>query len=757
MSGGSNKWSRVGILTATLGIMIVIPILVFLPYLLRDDLLLGPRSGLGTDISYRHWPDLTYYARVLREERVIPLWDDAVAGGRPLAGDPGILWLYPFALVFLAVSPALAFNWLAVLHIWIGGVGQYLFLRRGLCLSRWASLLGSVAYMLSPKVISHLAGGHVGLVYGAAWIPWALLGTHWATRGDWKGTLLAGLALALQLPTHIQIPFYTAWLMVAYALWRLLSSRTLVHWKGRLTAVAGIVPCFVALSAAQLFPLLGLLPYASRQGFSLQDAAWYSLPPALLFTLLSPTSFQFPEWVLYPGAVPLVLAFVAFFGRTRREALFWGGVVFFALVYVIGPAMPLFPLLHRVPGFAQLRVPPRIWFIGGFSFTVLAALGAEAVVKGVTSRRMWRWRHWLRRLALVVYGGEAAAVIGFLIVGSIPWRLLATLAVSLVTIGLIVAHRHGRLRMRSLQSGLLILLLVELVPTARLYTEGVPISKVLVETPALLFLRQQPGLWRVYSSHGELPYASAAVEGIETAEGLLALQVGHYVELIKQASGCLVEGYGTGIPPCLTAEVGPTAYLQARPQPALLGLLNVRYILTPLTYDDPDLRLVAEFGRERIYENRRWLPRAFVVFQTRTLPDEAAVLEALPEVDPGQIALLVETLPSLPAESFPSVPANVVSRSANSLEVQVQIQQPGLLVVSRTWMPGWQAWVDGQPARVYRVNYALQGVLLPPGAHQVYFRYEPVEWRLGWMVSLSMLIVAIVLLGRWAIVRCRRF
>ncbi|MFQ5616864.1 MAG: hypothetical protein ACE5GO_10465, partial [Anaerolineales bacterium] len=59
-------------------------------------------------------------------------------------------------------------------------------------ISHLAALIGGVAYLLSPKLIAHLAGGHVGLVYGAAWIPWTLLGTHWAVEGKWKGTVLAG-------------------------------------------------------------------------------------------------------------------------------------------------------------------------------------------------------------------------------------------------------------------------------------------------------------------------------------------------------------------------------------------------------------------------------------------------------------------------------------------------------------------------------------------------------------------------------------
>ncbi len=726
--------------------MLLLSMVVFWPYLWSADILLGPRSGLGTDISYRHWPDLTYYARVLREEHVIPLWDYSVASGRPLAGDPGVLWLYPFDLVFLILPPALAFNWLAVFHIWVAGVGAYLFLRQGLRLSIWAALLGGYAYLLNPKVIAHLAGGHVGLVYGAAWIPWALLGTLWTTEGKWTGTLLAGLALTLQMPTHVQIPFYTAWLMVAYALWRIVS---LLFTSGsvrgcKLAPVVGILPCFIAFAAVYLLPLLGLLPYTSRQGFSLQDAAWYSLPPALLFTLFSPTSFQFPEWVLYPGAVSLMLAFIAFLGPKRREAIFWGGVVLFALLHAVGTATPLFPLLHQIPGFAQLRVPPRLWFIGGFAVTVLAALGADGAIDSEASQFIRRRKYWLRWVILFVYGAEAATVVGLLIFQESFWRLLATLLVSLLAIGVLIVYYRGRLRGRTMQVMLLFLLLVDLLPTARLYTVDIPVDDLIETTPALDFFRQQPGLWRVYSSHGDLPYAPAAAMEVEAAEGLLALQIGHYVEFIKQASGCLVEGYGTGVPPCLTGEVKSNAYQQSQLRPALLGLLNVRYVLTPLIYDDPDLKLIAQFEDQRIYENQRWLPRSFVVFQSCSFPDQASVLDALSEVNLGRTALLADSFPLLSNEAHPSVPAEIIDRTANSMKLSVQIEQPGLLIISQTWMPGWRAWVDGESAKVHRVDYALQGVPLAAGEHDVYLRYQPIGWQVGWRLSLVSIGLALI-------------
>ena len=59
-----------------------------------------------------------------------------------------------------------------------------------------------------------------------------------------------------------------------------------------------------------------------------------------------------------------------------------------------------------------------------------------------------------------------------------------------------------------------------------------------------------------------------------------------------------------------------------------------------------------------------------------------------------------------------------------------------LLVLTDVHYPGWKATVDGRPADVERVNYLLRGVAVPAGTHRVEFRYEPLSWRVGWIVSL---------------------
>ena len=48
-----------------------------------------------------------------------------------------------------------------------------------------------------------------------------------------------------------------------------------------------------------------------------------------------------------------------------------------------------------------------------------------------------------------------------------------------------------------------------------------------------------------------------------------------------------------------------------------------------------------------------------------------------------------------------------------------------MIVVSDTYFPGWRAYVDGAPARIYQVNGAMRGILAPAGVHSVTMRYRP--------------------------------
>jgi len=67
--------------------------------------------------------------------------------------------------------------------------------------------------------------------------------------------------------------------------------------------------------------------------------------------------------------------------------------------------------------------------------------------------------------------------------------------------------------------------------------------------------------------------------------------------------------------------------------------------------------------------------------------------------------------------------------------VIVDTEGGGWLLLTDAFYPGWQAWVDGTPARIYQADYVLRAVPLGPGPHRVEFRYQPASFRTGLWVS----------------------
>jgi uncharacterized membrane protein YfhO len=77
----------------------------------------------------------------------------------------------------------------------------------------------------------------------------------------------------------------------------------------------------------------------------------------------------------------------------------------------------------------------------------------------------------------------------------------------------------------------------------------------------------------------------------------------------------------------------------------------------------------------------------------------------------------------------------VVDYQPNSLELAVTSRGAGLLVASETHYPGWEAWIDGSPAPIHRVDIALRGVAVPEGAHRVRMEFHPTILWVGLGIS----------------------
>jgi hypothetical protein len=234
--------------------------------------------------------------------------------------------------------------------------------------------------------------------------------------------------------------------------------------------------------------------------------------------------------------------------------------------------------------------------------------------------------------------------------------------------------------------------------------------------------------------------------GLDGAAAYSSVQVLRYVNYLE------VLATGRGLPSPL--RIDPAASDVRRFDSPLTDLLNVRWVIADHqpapgwverfrpTADSK--RPAAKFEplwdrRLGVWENPHPLPRAFVVHGARVVEGERAEQEALARLDPRRWALL-DRAPgiSLPTESGrPIEPALAFSATRDRVVIDTASDAAGVLVVSEAHYPGWSATVDGRAAPLLRADYALRGVALPPGRHQVELRYHGRPTRVG--IGLSLL------------------
>ncbi len=76
-----------------------------------------------------------------------------------------------------------------------------------------------------------------------------------------------------------------------------------------------------------------------------------------------------------------------------------------------------------------------------------------------------------------------------------------------------------------------------------------------------------------------------------------------------------------------------------------------------------------------------------------------------------------------------------IERSPATVKILAETPGEGLLVVADAFWEGWKATIDGQPVEIQLADGLLRAVRWPAGRHLLEMRYDPVEVRVGAMLS----------------------
>jgi hypothetical protein len=127
--------------------------------------------------------------------------------------------------------------------------------------------------------------------------------------------------------------------------------------------------------------------------------------------------------------------------------------------------------------------------------------------------------------------------------------------------------------------------------------------------------------------------------------------------------------------------------------------------------------------------------------------DDARTLRALfdPSFDGRKVVCLpLDAIPVVNATNHAAVNILATNFTAQRIDVQVDAAGPGMVVVAQAYYPAWHAYVDGQPTRLWRANYAFQALEVPAGRHQIEIVYQDTKFHVGCLISLASLIGCVV-------------
>jgi hypothetical protein len=267
--------------------------------------------------------------------------------------------------------------------------------------------------------------------------------------------------------------------------------------------------------------------------------------------------------------------------------------------------------------------------------------------------------------------------------------------------------------------------------------------------PYLEFLGKHAGFSRVFSFDGVLSPNFAGIFGFYHLGIMSGINVNSFHSFV-------VNNLDSGVYSPLFTGLGfrdqnVSFVEELRANEMFWSLLGVKYIVTTGTNLSHIFRTVYDENDVTIYENPTVFPRAFIVhrFQTASSFEEAQDMIRNPGFNLRECLVLDASPSESDVRAMEQAPvsdrsaAEIIRYEPDRVVIRAYAEHPGLLVLTDTFYPGWNAYVDGKPTRIYQADGLVRAVYVGEGEYTVEFVYSPESFKIG--LAITMVSVAAVL------------
>ncbi|MBP7216605.1 MAG: YfhO family protein [Candidatus Omnitrophica bacterium] len=720
-----------------------------------------PHVVISDDMIYDVIPIIKFFADSFRQG-FIPLWNPYCQSGVPAFTQPIMGPFYPTFFLFYLIPHAWFLSVQLLIHLALCVVFLYYFgLELGM--RRIPAAASVMTFVLSSIFLRIIAGGYLTYAVGLCWMPALFLFSERLIKTErFIWVWLLGIVSAFVLLSAHSVGFYVSFFFVScYFFIRIAFLKIPLRKKSRF-----LLFFLFALAIGFGFAAAYFFPYVSNilgSGLKLRGILGY-LYPRDLFLYLFPFSYKLDKLktiltVNYFGICAIAVIALAWnikkHKRVVAENCFWV-LAFFFLLLSMGQYGVVYSITKLLSPFFSVINHVELWempFV--FSCSILLGFAINHLIVAANSRANYSLvRASFKALAfllmvvvlahciLVTVGKNTHAyfslnasdysrlIFFFLLPIAVVLvtrkRFLPYLAVLLFACILfdMVSYQSASFRLSEIRSNLR-----RNDGTFDYYDEN-DVSR---------FIKSHPGYYRIFRDRWPRYQENRMISlGIFEVKGIYDVPVKRYKEYVMFMN----QARGSHESFCRQAFNSPDSPLS--------DLLNIRYAfysegaspdVTKFTYQE-DLQ-----GGIKVYENKNFIPRAFLVREVEAVDSSNDALKRLadPQFKPLETAViersdsffhgLKKEFASRDDYSRGGHNVSIAAYSANTISLVVDTSTDALLVLSEIFVPGWNAYVDGEKIRISRVNYLLRGIPLQAGRHSILVKYEPISFGIGVVVS----------------------
>lgn len=644
----------------------------------------------------------------------LPLWNPYNFSGHPLLANLQSQVFYPLTFLYFVFSQPTAWTILIILQPLLASMGMNWYLQQ-MKKSHLAACLGAISYGFSLFMTVFLEYNTIGHVI--LWLPYILLAIEliYSSPKIYSRIFFVFFLVASILAGHLQIFGAILLFIITYAA---ILRRKIVREIIILTIIS------LGIASIQLLPTLELLSHSARANHDYQDLITRLLiQPKQLFTFINPDIFgnpatgnyslndSYPGKALFFGSFPFFFSLIGFFAKKRDKIrIFFSVVSFLLLVFITNNPISKFMYYFPLPLISQ-SAPGNYLFLLVFCGSVLAAYGLDFWMIGERIK-----------LPLII---TTVLVGGIIIVGTNKSMIFMAVGVFGILCFIFFLSRFA-VNKKIAVIFIICLTLGELWYSFQKFNPFVPTELIYPNTPIISYLHTLASNERV------LGYGAGQIDS-NYATQLSLFDPNGYDPLYPRDYGAFIYSSKEGKFPTIfdksirsdarIAEgFGKEPYDNNLYRKNIIDLLGVKYIINkeengtteetfpPLTYP-----VIYRQDGFIIHENLTTKPRAF--FTTATAS------------------------------------AQITNYEPSYLQIRVSTPITQSLIVSDTYMPGWEAFIDNSATSIEKVYTTLRAITVPEGEHTVTFRYKPKSFTYGVNLTIINTISLLIYLFWWRIIR----